>query len=705
MKHTKDVEINLGRYLANGLYPLSLGIGLLIALCFPITYYFLEYQGCERTAAHYAKKTTDTLKEIVIASPNLWKYQIYTFTEIGRDLSQDSDVISIQIHDAKGVLIPNFQYNLQSNEARAWWNRRAPAGTADIIFNNEKIGWVEIRISQKYVLLKTALLFFISATAGILLAFLSYHFPIRVVQRLESELQELFSNMQKAYKESDRLRHAAQESEKRFRGLVDGLDAIVWEADADTRQFTFISHQVENLFFISQDKWLAAADFFKEQISPDDRERVLEAYQRSAEKEVDCQLEYRRIRKDGSSVWVQDNIKIVIDEKEQKKQLRGVMVDISKKKQAEDALNTLNRELHNSVQLLEQRNLEISTFHEMSEMFQLCRDREEAYRIIGVVAQKLFPQDSGVFYTLDTSRNMLDLTFAWGEEVKHKSLFSPDACWALRRGRTPWTFSNNQLTCKNIGCEISHKCTCIPMLSQGETIGVFRLNITSAEEQSSGTNKLDYETKFQLATCMTEHIAMAVANLSLRETLRYLSIRDPLTGLFNRRHMEETLLRELMLAERTKRKFGVIMMDLDHFKLFNDMHGHDAGDSVLREFGNFLLGNIREYDIACRYGGEEFICILPESTLENTLERAEELRRNLMSFSVEHLGRQLGSVTISAGVAVYPEHGTTEATIVKAADEALYCAKKSGRNRVVAAVATGEKDAAEGTLVALDAQH
>lgn len=131
------------------------------------------------------------------------------------------------------------------------------------------------------------------------------------------------------------------------------------------------------------------------------------------------------------------------------------------------------------------------------------------------------------------------------------------------------------------------------------------------------------------------------------------------------------------------------MLDLDHFKRFNDLYGHDAGDTMLREFGRFLFNSIREYDIACRYGGEEFICILPETTLEKAMERAEELRSNLIYFKVEHLGSPLETVTISAGVAIYPLHGTTAATIVKAADEALYLAKEQGRNRIVAATTKG----------------
>lgn len=692
MKSGKEIQINLGRYLSKRIYPLSLGIGLLISLSFPATYYILEYNGGKRTAKHYAEKAADKFQEIIIASPKLWKYQIYSFTEIEREMSQSGDVISIQLYDKQGVQIPNYYYHPDSGEAMAWWNRWAPLGVADIVFNNEKVGQVVVVVSQKIILLKAALLFAVSASVGILLAFLSYRFPISVVQQLENELKELFNNMQEAKKESDRLRHAAQDSEKRFRDLVDGLDAIVWEANAETRQFSFISHQVENLFLFSVDEWLAAAEFFKEQIFPDDMDMVLDAYRRSAEQGVDCQLEYRRVAKDGSIIWVRDNIRIM-DSGVEQKQLRGVMVDITKKRHAEEALNAANLELNRSVQQLELHNWEISTLHDMSEMFQLCRDRDEAYRIIGVAAEKLFSGDSGAFYILSPSEKMLRLSLSWGKPIKHDIQFLPDSCWALRRGGRP-RISNkvNNLVCKNIDIANSNDCLCIPMVFQGETIGVFHLECSYAEMSGEVTWGADFEAKYQLAVSMTEHVAMAVANMALRETLRNQSIHDSLTGLFNRRYMEEALLREVSMAERLKNVLGVIMIDLDHFKRINDAYGHDAGDALLREFGKYLLTNIREYDIACRYGGEEFICILPGTTLENALARAEQLRRHLTSFKVEHLGRFLKSITISAGVAIYPEHGLSPEGLVKAADEALYRAKSKGRNRVMAAVGKGAKD-------------
>ncbi|WP_306535347.1 diguanylate cyclase [Geobacter sp.] len=679
---SNDTQINLVRYLSRRLYPLSLGICCLISLVFPATFFFIEYNGHKRTAGLYAQNTADHLKAL-IDETSLWKYQIYRFTELTRDLSTGKEVISIDVFDANGSPIANYRY--ASHKANAWWNRWAPVGEGFILYNNQRVGRVEIRISQRALLIKSTMLLIVCSSIGALLAFLSYYFPIRVVRRQEAEIQTLFDNVRRGGEESERLQHVAQESEKRFRDLVQGLDAIVWEADPVAGRFTFVSHQGEVLFLIPVDQWLVAADFFMDQIHPDDRQRVAEAYQRSVAKEADCQIEYRRQAVNGSVVWVRDNFRVVSDE-EGHKQLRGVMVDITRRRHDEETLHQVNEELNQSVHTLEQRNKEISNLHEMGEMFQLCRNLDEAYRVIVVTADKLFPGESGALFMLNPSRNLLESTCEWGPTSGHERLFAPDSCWALRRGRMHVAAGGKgSIACKNTACGLSHECICIPMTTQGETIGVIHFEGAATGESTIGTTDGLSDGKYQLAVTMTEHVALALANLRLRETLRNQSIRDPLTGLYNRRYMEETLAREISLAERKGTSFGVIMIDLDHFKNFNDTHGHDAGDTLLKEFGAFILRHIREYDVACRYGGEEFTCILPDATMENAMERAEELRKQLMSLHVEHIGRTLELVTMSVGVAVYPDHGGNGATLIKAADDALYRAKKEGRNRVNAA--------------------
>jgi diguanylate cyclase (GGDEF)-like protein len=189
----------------------------------------------------------------------------------------------------------------------------------------------------------------------------------------------------------------------------------------------------------------------------------------------------------------------------------------------------------------------------------------------------------------------------------------------------------------------------------------------------------------QLAETVADRVSLALVNLRLRETMRQQSIRDPLTNLFNRRYLEETLERETQRAARRGLPLGIIMLDIDHFKNFNDTFGHAAGDALLRELGTFLRLHVRQEDIPCRYGGEEFTLILPEATRDVTRQRAETLCREVAQLRVQHAGQPLGAVTLSLGVAVFPDQGATGETVLRAADAALYAAKRLGRNRVAVA--------------------
>jgi diguanylate cyclase (GGDEF)-like protein len=215
------------------------------------------------------------------------------------------------------------------------------------------------------------------------------------------------------------------------------------------------------------------------------------------------------------------------------------------------------------------------------------------------------------------------------------------------------------------------------MMAQGEALGMLHLH---SQHKGQFTTA-----KQQLASAVAERIALALANLRLNEALQQQSIRDPLTGLFNRRYLEESLEREVSRSERNQQRVGIIMIDVDHFKSFNDTFGHEAGDIVLRELGGFLKKQVRKADIACRYGGEEMLLILPETSLEVCQERAERIRQGVKHLDVQHQRQKLGNITLSLGVAMFPEHGMTGAGVIEAADAALYIAKKTGRDRVVMA--------------------
>jgi diguanylate cyclase (GGDEF)-like protein len=222
---------------------------------------------------------------------------------------------------------------------------------------------------------------------------------------------------------------------------------------------------------------------------------------------------------------------------------------------------------------------------------------------------------------------------------------------------------------------------CLPLLSQGETLGFLHLLDGSIRDGKADEARM--ADKCAMGKAIADSIGLGIANLKLRVAMHNLSIRDTLTGLFNRRYMEEALAQERHRSRRNGTQLGVIMIDIDHFKQYNDSFGHDGGDAVLRGLGAFLRMHVRGSDIACRYGGEEFVLILSPSTAEGARQRAEMIRMAAARLRIRHADRDLGAITLSMGVAILPDHGSGEQAILKAADVALYQAKNGGRDRVV----------------------
>lgn len=186
----------------------------------------------------------------------------------------------------------------------------------------------------------------------------------------------------------------------------------------------------------------------------------------------------------------------------------------------------------------------------------------------------------------------------------------------------------------------------------------------------------------RLGLVCAEQISLAIANVKLRDQLRDQSIRDAVTGMFNRRYMLETCRREFARATRARQSVSILSIDVDHFKKFNDNHGHDAGDTVLRAVADCMKNSFREDDVACRFGGEEFVVLLPGATQEMAVQKAEDLRRKVEAVTVRYLDGTLPRITISIGVAAFPNAGDNPQAVLKVADEALYQAKADGRNRV-----------------------
>jgi diguanylate cyclase (GGDEF)-like protein len=352
-----------------------------------------------------------------------------------------------------------------------------------------------------------------------------------------------------------------------------------------------------------------------------------------------------------------------------------------------------NRELGTKMAELNARARDSALLEEMGELMLATRNPEETYTIVARYIGRLFPGTNGSFYVLRNSRNSLEEAGAWGEPHHSEPWFGPEECWAFRRGKRHEVNDDAvELSCNHVRPKSKNRYCCLPMIANGEALGL--LYIESSEEGSIHSEIF----KFELLASLVEHIALALSNNRLQQKLKNQSIRDPLTGLFNRRFLEESLSKELHRALRKPEPVGVVMLDLDHFKSVNDEYGHDAGDALLRAVAAQLQKDLRIEDIACRLGGEEFVLILPGISLEHLQVRSVHLLRTLPELQIIHNGRLLKPITASMGLASFPQHGADPGTLLRAADSAMYVSKDHGRN--CATVATSlEATSADKTAV------
>lgn len=350
--------------------------------------------------------------------------------------------------------------------------------------------------------------------------------------------------------------------------------------------------------------------------------------------------------------------------------------EILQRHHTEAALQDAHAKLTHWVSDLEQRHLEITLLNDMSDLMQACITVEEAYRVVAQFMPRLFLDCSGAVYLIDQAKHLVEAVATWGDASASQTLFAPHECCALRRGQPHYVPDTaNGLCCQHLLEPPPTHYFCVPMAAQGETSGVLYLSLPPPPLTQA---------KQQLATTVARQIALAIANLKLYATLQNQSIRDPLTGLFNRRYLGEFLDRELHRAQRNQQSLSLLLLDVDHFKQFNDTFGHDAGDAVLRSLSRFLQASVRNSDIACRYGGEEMVLVLPDTDPNDATQRAEQLRQGMQKMVIDY-PHPLGSITVSIGVACFPTHGRSSGSLLHAADQALYQAKAAGRDRVMRA--------------------
>jgi diguanylate cyclase (GGDEF)-like protein/PAS domain S-box-containing protein len=398
-------------------------------------------------------------------------------------------------------------------------------------------------------------------------------------------------------------------------------------------------------------------------------------------------MEKRYLHKDGSIVWVNLSVSRIDGATRAEDCFVSVIEDVSKRKAVESDLERVNGELEqlvaertlalqHSSERWQERNKTVSIVNELIAFLVSARDEVEACRIASSYMPRILCGTAGVL-RLTTDGDTFTPAGEWGDVGAAAAIARAD-CWAGRRGLSHHARAGQpDLRCAHYhDVDARSPCACEPMVVDGRIIGVLSLKWAEGAEQA-------LEADAVLVSTVAEQLALALSNIRLRAELQALAVRDPLTGLYNRRQLNEHLPRAIAAARRAGTKVSVLLADVDHFKQFNDRFGHDAGDRVLKAVATAMGRSLRAGDLAFRYGGEEFVAVLADCGPDDALHWAERLRAAIAdaSAAADPEGR-MPRVTCSVGVANFPADGATTDQLLKAADRALYEAKDAGRNCV-----------------------
>lgn len=392
---------------------------------------------------------------------------------------------------------------------------------------------------------------------------------------------------------------------------------------------------------------------------------------------IDVEVQYRR--KDDTPFWMESRITPIYDATGRHTHFMSSSRDIT----ARRAMERATREATENEQLRQQERRLLS---QVSEWLYSAKSLEELLKVISRSLETLMPEAEGQLYIYSNSRDTLDLQSHWSGAPDTPHHIEADDCWALRRGRA-YSYGTRPI---EFPCGHTHSDEddapyfCVPITAHGQTNGLLHLNFGAFAPDRAERQNFQYflDQRWELALLCAEQISLAIANVQLRQELLDQSVRDPLTNLWNRRWFLEAAHRQVNSSRSANTPCSVISIDVDHFKKFNDHHGHDAGDLVLRALGTEMIAFFKDDCAPCRLGGEEFIVLCAGLNEKETAALAEEFRLRVSALNVKYSGASLPKITVSAGVAVWPEDGMHVADLVKAADLALYTAKENGRNQV-----------------------
>jgi diguanylate cyclase (GGDEF)-like protein len=470
-------------------------------------------------------------------------------------------------------------------------------------------------------------------------------------------------------------------------------DLVAFE-DAEVRIWTQLDH-VYNLDLEHQESIRSLRSLIKDELrqlrddmrtqrtkliyhsaeSDEKRDRVRDAIQKFKEEEVRL-LSDRNLAAEHGAVQITRSVsvRIAVFSALMAVLFLLVMRDSKKLRVAEQKALFAQTRLEGSLLQLQSETENSRLLNELQADFQICVSPREAYKVAATYLHKFLPGSGGTVYSLYATENRIETVAMWPESDNDKYLsFSTEDCCAVRGGRLHTHLETPRgVACRHFSGQAPAAYICFPLSALGETLGILHVNAASPA--------LFTPARLTLVQQIGEYAALRLANLKLKEKLQDQSVRDPLTGLYNRRFLETTLEKELRRTgdREDGTGIGIIMADIDGFKLFNDTFGHEAGDHVLREIGRLLRHSVRSEDIVCRYGGEEFLAVIPDSSPESVCERAELMRNAIAKLDLEHNGRHLGSITASFGISFAKNSESSSDTLLRRADEALYVAKRSG---------------------------
>ena len=383
----------------------------------------------------------------------------------------------------------------------------------------------------------------------------------------------------------------------------------------------------------------------------------------------------------GKGAYLWGTASILYDSSGQVKGAIETIRDITERKQLEEEINASNEKLQEWLDESETTKHEMMLTSEMIRKIDSCVSLDEAGKNACSYIERLFHGDKGFIAIISEESGLFEIIQSFNYP-QGTSEFRLSECWATKLNRQyVYCRSEGGQLCAHMKDSPAPAYVEVPLVAQNKLLGLLCIQCTL---DGGDNQRISWwlEHRKELINRIAAQLSLAIANTQLRVMLRRQAIIDPLTGLYNRRYMHEVLENEMHRSSRTGQGIGFIMGDIDNFKKFNDSYGHDIGDQLLKSVANTMKSVIRTEDIVCRYGGEEFLVILPSANLQDTYQRALQINDMVKNIVLNNGSKKIGDVTISLGVSAYPEQGKTGDELITAADTAMYRAKREGRNRV-----------------------